>query len=500
MNSSITRRKALAAIGGTALAAGVGHGAESATTKNDIIARENAMPGTRDWLLTKTKIDPETKYRCPWIEGYCSHASIKVGEEISFFVSTRPASKFRLQIYRMGYYGGAGGRLMQELGPFDGRDQPDPPVGEKRRRDCQWEVSATLTIPADWVSGVYVGKLIEENEGLQSYVIFIVRDDRMADFIFQCSDHTWQAYNRWPSQFSLYDNGLTEWYWGGNIQISLNRPYGKYCQIMDQPQSTGSGEFFLWEFPFVHWLEEHGYDATYISNQDTHRDAAGLLRCRGFLSVGHDEYWTMGMFNNVKAAIEKGVSAGFFSGNAVFGKIEYAGESMRVFERTGIFGAPGGTAEFEFMKTLAHERPYGNELMGAHTTGPVIGGADWICSVPDHWVFEGTGMKLGEGIQGVVGWEWHGEPAKIDGLEVVSTGPTQGPDGTLNGGVYTATVYPGPKKNFVFNAATCWWADGLSAPPGYVRPALYRMPQGPDQRQQRITRNILDRMLLVATK
>ena len=63
-----------------------------------------------------------------------------------------------------------------------------------------------------------------------------------------------------------------------------------------QPLSTGSGEFFLWEFPFVHWMEEQGYDVTYISNQDTHRDAAGLLRCRGFLSVGHDEYWTLEMF------------------------------------------------------------------------------------------------------------------------------------------------------------------------------------------------------------
>jgi hypothetical protein len=495
MNDPVTRRKALAAIGGTALAVGVSHGAETATTKSDLIAKENARPGTRDWLLTKTKIDEASKYRCPWIEGYCSHASIKAGEEISFFVSTRPTSKFRLQIYRMGYYGGTGGRLMQELGPFEGRDQPDPPVGDKRLRDCQWEANAKWQIPADWVSGVYLGKLTEESQGLQSYVIFIVRDERKADFVFQCSDHTWQAYNRWPSQFSLYDNGTTEWYWGGNVQISLNRPYGKYCQILDQPLSTGSGEFFLWEFPFVHWMEEQGYDVTYISNQDTHRDAAGLLRCRGFLSVGHDEYWTLEMFHNMKAAIAAGVSVGFFSGNAVFGKIGYESARMRTFERTGIFSAPGGTAEFEFMKTLPHERPYGNELRGAHTTGPVIGGADWICSRPDHWVFEGTGMKQGEGIQGVVGWEFHGEPATIEGLEIVSTGPTQGPNGPLNGGVYTATIYPGPNKNFVFNAATCWWADGLSEPPGYVRPAIYRKPQGPDKRQQRITRNILDRML-----
>jgi hypothetical protein len=38
----------------------------------------------------------------------------------------------------------------------------------------------------------------------QSYVVFIVTDDRPADILFQCSDNTWQAYNRWPDNYSLY--------------------------------------------------------------------------------------------------------------------------------------------------------------------------------------------------------------------------------------------------------------------------------------------------------
>jgi hypothetical protein len=127
-------------------------------------------------------------------------------------------------------------------------------------------------------------------------------------------------------------------------------------------------------------------------------------------------------------------------------------------------------------------------------TAAAPGGADWICSIPEHWLFEGTGMKTGDGIPGLVGWEWHGQPAAIPGLEVVATGPTQNAPGKLNGGVYTATIYPGPKGNFVFNASSCWWADGLAAPPGYVRPSVYTSPQGPDRRGQRITANVLKRM------
>ena len=414
--------------------------------RSDLVRRENQKPGTRDWMLKNTRIDPATKYRCPWIEGYCSHTSARAGESIQFFVSTNPASSFTIDVYRMGFYGGTGGRHLTTLGPFPGAVQADPAIGPKRLRDCQWEPCATLKIPSDWPSGVYLGKLTAEREGMQSYVIFIVRDDRRADLIFQCSDHTWQAYNRWPNQFSLYDNGRHEWWWGGDVQISFNRPYGKYCQILNAPLSTGSGEWFLWEFPFAYWLEAEGYDVTYISNRDTHADPGGLRRAKGFLSVGHDEYYSIEMFRHLQTAIGHGVNVGFFSGNAVCGRIQLSpdrrGNAHRIIERVGVFGPPGGTFEFESMKTLAHERPYANELIGAHTTGPVIGGADWVCAKPDHWVFAGTGMKLGEGIPGLVGWEWHGDPAKIPGLEIVATAPTKF-DGKPNGGQFTATVYPG---------------------------------------------------------
>src|SRR5262249_27351933 len=185
---------------------------------------ENQQPRTRERMLTNTRNDPQTKYRFPWIEGYCSQTSVQAGDKISFHVSTNPASAFTIDIYRMGHYGGAGGRHMLNLGPFDGRGQEDPPVGGKRLRECRWEACTTLRIPKNWVSGVYLGKLTAEREGLQSYVIFIVRDERRADFIFQCSDTTWQAYNRWPSQFSLYDDGKNVWYWGPGVDISFDRP------------------------------------------------------------------------------------------------------------------------------------------------------------------------------------------------------------------------------------------------------------------------------------
>jgi hypothetical protein len=42
-----------------------------------------------------------------------------------------------------------------------------------------------------------------------------------------------------------------------------------------------------------------------------------LARSRIFPSVAHDEYWTRRMYDHVTAARDKGMSIGFFSGNAV---------------------------------------------------------------------------------------------------------------------------------------------------------------------------------------
>ncbi|MBI4602869.1 MAG: hypothetical protein HY721_13005 [Planctomycetes bacterium] len=463
----------------------------------DRIRRENERPGTRDWMLSRTRIDPATRYRCPWIEGYASRTSVRAGEPVSFHVSTRPASRFTIDIYRMGHYGGAGGRHVLSLGPFQGKAQVDPPVGGRRLRECAWEPCAEIKVPADWTSGVHLGKLTAELEGLQSYAIFILRDDRAADFIFQCSDTTWQAYNRWPSQFALYDDGKKEWYWGPEVDVSFDRPYGKYCQILDAPLSTGSGEWFLWEFPLAFWMESRGYDVTYISNLDTHADPAGLRRAKGFLSVGHDEYYSGDMFRNLQGAIADGVSVAFLSGNTCCGLIglkpSARGVPDRVFSRLDRFGPkhPEEVKDFPEMQRFPWTAPNASSLLGARSVFPVTGGADWTCALPGHWIFDGTGMKKGDGIPGLVGWEWHGDPARIPGLVVVATGETTSPRGK---GTYAATVYPGPRGNFVFNASSCWWADGLSEPPGYVRPKVYTEPRGPDGRARRITENVLERI------
>lgn len=466
------------------------------------VQRENAKPGDHDWQLTRVRVNAGD-YRTSLIEGYCSHQSIAAGETLKVFVSTDPARSFTLDVYRMGYYDGAGARLVRRVGPLDGQTQPTPPVGELRLRECKWQPSLEFEIPADWSSGVYLGKLTTVPDGdepyWQSYVIFIVRDDRPAHVLFQCSDNTWQAYNRWPVNESLYTH--PDGAHAPEVAVSFDRPYGKYCQIFDHPLSIGSGEFLLWEYPLCYWLESQGYDVSYCSNSDV-LDPAFVTRSKCFVSVGHDEYWDLRQYHTVRAAINQGVNVVWLSGNSVYMVSPFSpssdGRANRIIERTGSYGPLREDETKTYGHILGPFKSHGpdeRDIIGARTIVPFNGGGDWTCVKPDHWIFAGSGMKHGDAIPGLVGWEFHGEP-DLDrpGLEVVAEGTAW--SGGTRPGHWTATIFPGPRGNFVFNASTIFWSQGLSSPPGNIIPwSHFSRPHGPDDRVQRITTNLLNRAI-----
>lgn len=501
------RRNLLKGAVATSLASLAGNlslnSAHAAQADPDLIHRENLKEGSTDWQLTRVMLDSRNGFRSSKIEGYCSKQSVAAGEPIDIMVSTRPAEEFKIEIFRTGYYGGRGARLMTTLGPFQGKPQPVPKPGKKNLHECHWEPAVTLTIPDDWPSGVYLGRLstLKDKTGhgyWQSYVVFIVKDDRPADILFQCSDNTWQAYNKWPSNYSVYTHpkGVQ----GPWADVSFDRPYAKYAQIYENPQSLGSGEWLCFEFPFAYWLEKHGYDVTYCSNSDMVTPDHGL-KCKSFLSVGHDEYWDIRQYESAVKMRDEGVNLLFFSGNSVCWVTPLMdstdGRPKRIMFRGGPYGGKYKYAEDRERDNgpFPHRGPDEGYLMGARNVDPVNGGGDWVCELPNHWIFKNTGMKKGDAIPGLIGWEYHGDPPKdIPGLEVVAKGTAL--QGGVNPQQWAATIYPGPKKNFVFNASTIFWCQDLSSPPGHMLPwSHWSRPHGPDERVQQITHNILRRAI-----
>lgn len=499
----VDRRNFLKATTAAAFASVLPPAASTTSRGRSIIVAENQREGALDWQLSRVRLTKSGGVRAVGIEGYCSRQSVLAGENLDLFVSTNPATRFTIEIFRTGYYAGRGARLIAKLGPFNGITQPTPEVGEKRLVECKWKPSTTLKIPAEWPSGVYLGRLTTIPDAAdkpywQSYVIFVVRDTRRADLLFQVSDNTWQSYNKWPDDISLYTDPRGAH--ARSLAASFDRPYGKYPQIYENPQSIGSGEWLCFEYPLAYWLERHGYDVTYCSNSDC-LDASQITRCKAFLSVGHDEYWDLRQYEAMKQSIAAGVNVLWLSANSVFGVTPLTpssdGRPNRIMERVGHYSGLSDEEVERARRVLTKEYvrvgPDESLIIGARTIIPFNGGGDWTCTRPDHWVFAGTGMKQGESIPGLVGWEHHGAPAKIPGLEVIA-------EGTVWSGAtparYTATIFPGPRNNFVFNAATIWWVQGLAMPPGHMLPWSHgSRPHGPDPRVQQITHNLLRRAI-----
>jgi hypothetical protein len=188
-------------------------GGVTAAARPNPIAIENARPGSTDWRLTKVARHDDELYERGWkrrtgIEAYASRTSVAAGDTLDIHVSTDPAATYSVRIFRMGYYGGTGARLMRTIGPLQGTAEATPADGPRNVIECRWRVGFSLEIPSDWLSGVYLGKLstlpspsgqyLDLELASESYVIFVVRDSRRADLLFQTSDMTWLAYNRWP--------------------------------------------------------------------------------------------------------------------------------------------------------------------------------------------------------------------------------------------------------------------------------------------------------------
>ena len=128
--------------------------------------------------------------------------------------------------------------------------------------------------------------------------------------------------------------------------------------------------------------------------------------------------------------------------------------------------------------------------MGASSYG--VGLGDWMVTQPDHWMYAGTGLKKGDAIPYLIGWEFHGPPLRDDPSLVVVGEARFRSDREKPRRTHAATIYDGPKGNFVFNAGTCWWSMPLARPPGARNPPDVDFSK-PDPRVQRITKNLLER-------
>lgn len=464
------------------------------------VAVENTCPGDVSW---KADYPSGTENA---IEGFVTPASVNAGGTLHLYVSTT-APGYVFYIYRMGWYHGAGGRLLFTSQPMEGINQP-PPLFDlvTHKISCDnWTSPTTISIPTNWVSGFYVIKMVSA-EGYMRYTPFIVRNDSSrAPILYTASFITYQAYNTWGN-YSLYrglDPSPTDVSSEASGEqrafvVSFDRPYNQHDGLMD---------FASYEYGLLRWLERQSYNMTYAADVDLDTLGTKLQQHRLLLINGHDEYWSTQMRTNVTAARDAGVSLAFFGANDIYWHIRLRDSALGakreiVCYKHGYYDdgtrntidPVAGTNPRE-ATVLWSDPPLSqpeDSLLGERYHGGVVDVAPLVIGSDAAPYLGSMQLVPGTSIPGIVGWEYDQyipSPTAPNGVTILTSSPVQCKATNLcpaNGyDIANATIYTTTSGAKVFDAGTFLWGRGLD--PGMVREdAVYTSPT-----LQRLTASLL---------
>ncbi len=383
-----------------------------ASARRNAIQAENSKRGSRGWdaglkdYLTSVTNAP--------IQGYASEVSVRPGQSVHLHISVNPAARYRVKVYRLGWYRGAGARLLACIPACQrsarGRPRPipasDPTTGEIA---AHWPVSTRIRVLPRWVSGYYIARLVVTSgrlRGKANYVPFIVRSrpGRSSSILVQASVNTWEAYNNWGGK-SLYGFNSVG---GAAAKASFDRPFSY----------AGQRTLFDWEYQLARFLERRGYDLSYTTDIDTHRDPGELLKHRLVIASGHDEYWTREIRSAFDSALAGGVNLAFMGADIGDWQIRYEDNGRTIVEYRDAAVDPGQDPALKTTKfrDLAPANPqcqllgiqYQDGLRSVHATPTSYGPNP--AALADPW-FAGAGLTGSSTLPGLVGYEWDGVQA-----------------------------------------------------------------------------------------
>ena len=304
---------------------------------------------------------------------------------MSVYVNTKSAA-YSAEVYRLGWYGGAGASLKSQLGPLPGAVQAAPAVDSiTGAASCSWNRSFSIDTTG-FVTGIYLVKLTTV-EGHQQYVHFIVRDDsRTAPILFLSSSSTMQAYNPWGGK-SLYTFNSTNSI--AATAVSYDRPYAP------DYASQGAGNILAWDIKVLHFLERQGLDVCYSDILDLHNAAPNGCKC--VLISGHSEYWSKQARSNLESAASQGVNVLALAGNVCYCQVTFNAGVMTC-NKTGTDPNTG------FFQKLDPEEPFFGQTFAGWQNQHLPTDFVLAAGIPS-WMLQGTQLAAGSRLPGMFGYE-----------------------------------------------------------------------------------------------
>ncbi|HVR05195.1 MAG TPA: N,N-dimethylformamidase beta subunit family domain-containing protein [Solirubrobacteraceae bacterium] len=284
------------------------------------------------------------------IGGFTTQTSYAAGENVQLKIGTSapsfPSTNVSISVYRIGYYGGNGARLIAAAGSSKVKVNNsltcNPMNKETGELSCSnW--ATTYTIPGSSlpVSGIYEAVFTDlADGGIQNYAIFTVRNDAStAEVLYVLPVSTYEAYNTWGCKSLYFDAcGLGNTVAGDERAVKVS---------FERPISEGEAErnkFFGPDARTVEWLEEQGYNVSYTDDIQLAREPETLLHHKIILISGHSEYWSYAAFNNVLAAREHGVNIASLSSNTAYWQTRFENNYRTLVCYKTVQGSSSGSA------------------------------------------------------------------------------------------------------------------------------------------------------------
>jgi Domain of unknown function (DUF4082)/Bacterial Ig-like domain len=488
--------------------------ARSCSSGNAIVL-ENCYPGTTAWKLGSTPT-----VAAGGIEGYATAQSINQGGSVDLKIRTAAGVSYSAYVYRSGYYGGSGGRLYSVLTGLVGASQASCTSASTTTGlyDCsKWSVSATISTTNAWPTGVYIVKLVRNDNGAQNEILFVVRDDaRSSALLYGIPFSTYQAYNNYGGKsFYGYNSSGPNTVAGSPqaVKVSFDRPF-------EQARTSSTTDFHDWytrtDYAAVYWLERSGYDVSYQSNTDMELSGTRVKNHQAYVLGAHDEYYSAAMRTALESARDAGVDLFVPGANAVYWKIRYengpnGGQNrVEVCYKTSATGVQDPSGPTGTWRDPAGVNKPENALLGVMYVGDnssaffplTVGSAEGSDKIYRYTSLQGqpAGSSTSVGAS-LVGWEWDArvangvEPA---GVKSLASSSVYGNVIQNNGGNYlftsatsNASKYTAASGAIVFATGTNQWVRGL---------ALDGDGAGePDPRVQQATTNVLEDMGVIPT-
>jgi hypothetical protein len=359
-------------------------------------AVENRLPGTPGWLSTRST-------RSTKIEGWSDAATTVAGTPVRLYVSATGRT-FRIQLLRIGWYGGVGARRVWTSVPVRGGVQKAVRVDPVTRMiEASWKVSAVLPT-GGLVAGDYLAKLVG-SDGASSFVPLTVREPRtVAAVLMVNSILTWQAYNPWggANTYTATDAATSALGFAKrSVVASFDRPYSR---------GSGTGGFLDEEYRLVLTAERLGLRLNYAGDLDLQADPGVLDGASGVALLGHSEYWSRPMREALTAARDAGVNLAFLGANDIYRRIRFqsspaTGPLRRLVNykdgRADPVKTQDTTADWPYLPFRSPE----SSLTGVQYRCSRAR-ADLVITDPDSWVFRGLGLRKGQKLPGLVGSEY----------------------------------------------------------------------------------------------